>query len=252
MKIGVADYGMNVWYGGCYDTEERLRELKSIGYQGIERLEAVSEADAVNKAAMFRKNGMDFSMVRGPNVETTIRWTAALGKSYVWAQVTGKDFHTFCRQVNEQVRIAGKYGIFVGLHNHLGTLIETHEQLVSFLDHCPECGLVFDTGHHAAAGGDVMAIINDYHKRLVALHLKDWNDTTKTNPAGNPKWYDCGYFTGLGKGNIGQDNKTALKTAIAQGYDGWVFVEHDTHKQDPLIDLKQSRDYIGNIIGETK
>jgi hypothetical protein len=29
MKFGVADYGMNVWYGGLYDIEERLLELKT-------------------------------------------------------------------------------------------------------------------------------------------------------------------------------------------------------------------------------
>jgi len=29
MKIGVADYGMNVWYGGLYDIEERLADLKA-------------------------------------------------------------------------------------------------------------------------------------------------------------------------------------------------------------------------------
>ena len=34
MKFGVADYGMNVWDGGCFDIEERLIGLKKIGYDG--------------------------------------------------------------------------------------------------------------------------------------------------------------------------------------------------------------------------
>ena len=29
MKFGVADYGMNVWHGGLYDIEERLKDLKA-------------------------------------------------------------------------------------------------------------------------------------------------------------------------------------------------------------------------------
>ena len=52
MKIGVADFGMNVWYGGCFDPEQRLRELKTLGFDGIERVEAVDAADALNQAML--------------------------------------------------------------------------------------------------------------------------------------------------------------------------------------------------------
>ena len=48
MKFGVADYGMNVWYGGCYDIEKRLLDLKALGFDGIERVEAIDAADALN------------------------------------------------------------------------------------------------------------------------------------------------------------------------------------------------------------
>lgn len=244
MKIGVADYGMNVWYGGCYDVAERLGDLKKIGYEGIEFLQASEAAESLGTAAEFRRLGMDFGTCRGPNVECAIKWTAGLGKTYVWTQVSGSDFDSFCRQVNEQVRIAGKYGIRVGVHNHLGTCVETQSQLEEFLKRCPECGIVFDTGHLAAAGGDCSAIVAKYSARLVALHLKDWMDTTKRSPLNNPKWYECGYFTTLGHGNIGQDNGALLKAAVKSGYDGWVFVEHDTHLQDPLVDLMASRAYL--------
>ena len=46
MKIGVADYGINVWDGGLFDIEERLEGLKSIGYEGTERLVATSASEA--------------------------------------------------------------------------------------------------------------------------------------------------------------------------------------------------------------
>ena len=80
MKFGVADYGMNVWDGGCYDFQTRLEELKEIGYNGTERLECIDAADALNKAAAYRRLGMDFATCRGPNAETTLRFSAALGR----------------------------------------------------------------------------------------------------------------------------------------------------------------------------
>ena len=35
-KIGVADWGMYVWYGGRYDYEERVKSIKEIGFDGVE------------------------------------------------------------------------------------------------------------------------------------------------------------------------------------------------------------------------
>jgi sugar phosphate isomerase/epimerase len=247
MKFGIADYGMNVWYGGLYDTTRRLVDLKRIGYDGIERLEASGASDAISKAIEFRRLGMDFTTCRGPSIESSIQWTAALGKPYVWAQAPGRDFETFCRQVNEQAKAAAVFGVRVGLHNHLGSAVETQAQLEAFLERCPGCGLVLDTGHLAAAGGDVLAVARRYVSRILVMHVKDWKSHGTDSPVGNPKWPDCGYFTTLGRGNIGQDNAAVLNAVKAGGFDGWTFVEHDTHLQDPLVDLAESRAYLDKV-----
>lgn len=242
MKFGIADYGLYVWYGGNFDTEERLRQLKAIGYQGLERLVAVSGDDAMQKAARFRQLGMDFATCLGPNPETCIQWTAGLGKDYVWVGVSGTDFDTFCRQANAQAAACARWGICVGLHNHMGTLVETQPQLEAFLERCPDCGLILDTAHLAAVDGDPLAIVERYADRLVAVHLKDW---LLTNPEiGMDRWHARGRFCALGTGNIGLDNSAVMRALVGVGYDGWVFVEHDTHLQDPMVDLLQSREYL--------
>lgn len=242
MKYGVADYGMNVWDGGCFDVEERLRGLKGIGYEGLERCSAISADDLVYRAARYRRLGMDFATCQGPNPQASIQWTAALGKPYVWTMVSGKDFDTFCRQVNIQAEICQQWGIQVGLHNHLGSPVESQEQLEDFLRRCPTCGLILDTAHLAAADGDAVEIVQKYGDRLVAVHLKDW---LLTNPEiGLEQWFRRGRFCELGAGNIGLDNIAVMKAIVAAGYDGWIFVEHDTHLQDPLKDLAISREYL--------
>ena len=48
----------------------------------------------------------------------------------------------------------------------------------------------------------------------------------------------------VGAGNIGLDNAAAMRAVVKTGYDGWVFVEHDTHPQDPLKDLAISHQYL--------
>jgi sugar phosphate isomerase/epimerase len=205
-------------------------------------LEAKTEAEALRKAATFRRLGMDFGTVRGPSVELSFEWATALGKEYVWTNVLGREFDAFCRQVNVQVEACARWGLKVGLHNHLGSPVESHEELVEFLDRCPGCGLILDTAHLAAAGGDPLEIVEKYPDRLVVMHLKDW---LLTNPEiGLDQWPKRGRFCELGAGNIGLDNAAVMQAVVKSGYDGWVFIEHDTHLQDPLTDLEISMEYL--------
>ncbi len=242
MKIGVADYGMNVWDGGNFDPETRWLALHEFGYDGVERIYAVSADDAVAKATRMRHYGVDFGTVLGPSPDTSIAWTAALGKSYVWVGVSGKDFDTFCRQAETQAAACARRGLRVALHNHMGTQVETQAQLEAFLERCPSCGLVLDTAHLAAMDGDPVAIVRRYPDRLCAMHLKDWYGPKPS--VGDPEWWTRGRFCELGAGNIGLDNIAVMRALVDVGYDDWVFIEQDTHLQDPLLDLAISRDYL--------
>ncbi|WP_127586723.1 sugar phosphate isomerase/epimerase family protein [Paenibacillus koleovorans] len=241
MKIGIADFGMNVWDGGFYDYEERWKGLREIGYEGIERLTAFSSDEALSKAARMRKDGMSFATVRGPSLELSIQWTAGLGKPYVWTQVSEqKKTEVFYRQVNLMSEACRRAGIQSALHNHMGSLVESQEELETFLHRCPETKLVFDIGHFVAAEGDCIEIIRKYGERIEVIHIKDW---LLENPSAEA-WNRRGRFCGLGQGNMGLDVKAILDQAAHIGFDGWVFVEHDSHLQEPLDDLRASREYL--------
>lgn len=242
MKFGVADFGMNMWYGGNYDPEARWADLKRIGYDGIERLYVVSADDVMNQAAAIRKAGADFATCLGPNPMCSIRWTAAVGKPYVWVDAKGKDFDTYCRQANVMAEAAARYGVIAALHNHMGSLVETQGQLEEFLARCPKVGLILDTAHLAGAGGDALAIAKKYGQRVIAMHLKDY--LLQHPEVGMDKWTQRGRFCELGAGNVGLDNLAILRAVVAAGFNGWVHVEQDTHLQDPLLDLAKSREYL--------
>lgn len=246
MKFGIADYGMNVWDGGLFDIELRLEELRAIGFDGTERLEAVSPSDALNKAGRYRKSGMDFATCRGPSAQTGIEWTAGLGKSYVWLEVgdSGKevDFATYCRRANRFAQACSRWKLHAGLHNHLGTRIENQQELEDFMVKCPGVSLLLDTGHLAAAGGDPVEIVRKYHKRLCAVHLK--NIEIKDRTIGLDRWWERLRFCELGGGNAGPDNLAVMAALVECGYDGWVHIEHDTHLQEPVKDLAVSYKYL--------
>jgi sugar phosphate isomerase/epimerase len=240
-KYGVADYGMYVWYGGFYDYNERVDAIKALGYHGLERITPKSPEDALLSASNLKRKGMGFATINHQDPELAIRWTAALGGEYVWAQVQGASFQDYLRQVRYQAQTANKYGVEVAVHNHLGQMIETQEQIETLLSECPNVKLLFDVGHLAVAGGDVEYIAKKYYDRIVAYHLKGWQ---RSKTPDHELWYKRGYFTGVGQGDFFVDNEAVFKNAIKNGFNGWIFVEHDTHKQDPLIDLGQSLDVL--------
>lgn len=68
---------------------------------------------------------MAFPTRNHSNPELAIRWTAALGGEYVWADVCAGDFNTYVRQVREMTKAANCFGVEVAVHNHLGQIIET-------------------------------------------------------------------------------------------------------------------------------
>lgn len=245
MKFGVADYGMNVWHGGLYSVEDRLESLRNIGFNGIERVEAVSASDALNRATLYRKMGMDFATCRGPNAECGIQWTCGLGKEYVWLTPgpSGRDadMDAYLRRSREFIRVCGRFGIKAALHNHMDQRIETQPELERFMTECPDAYLLLDTGHLNAAGGNVLEIVEKYASRIVAIHLKDVILEEGRDENGRAKKWK---FCELGSGNSGLDNGAVMKALVAKGFDGWVMIEHDHHVREPLEDLKTSLDYL--------
>lgn len=235
----VADYGLNQYYGGLHDLEARLGALRAAGYDGLERLPAADDASAVSNAALFRRLGMCFATASAPTPDRTIRWAAAFGCDYVWVSAQAREFDAFCRQVRAEGEACAAAGVRVALHNHMGTAVESQEELEAFLRECPECALILDTAHLAAVGGDPVGVVHRYPDRLVQVHFKDWIAEREA-----VEWYQRGRFCELGAGNIGLDNAAVARALREVGYAGPVAVEQDTHLRDPLEDLRVSREYL--------
>lgn len=250
MKYGVADYGMNVWFGGHYDLEDRLANLKAIGFNGIERLEATDAAEAVAKAAVFRKMGMDFATVRISNAAQNITYTAAFGKEYTWLTPgpCGRDvkLDVFVRRAKEFCKACAKYNITGAIHNHLGNTIESQEELDYLMREVPEATLLLDIGHLAGANGNIQKTLEMYYDRIAAVHFKDIFFKDENAEVWNNRLRFCELGGGNKPGFV--DWQGTAEFLKAKGYDKWVLVEHDTHLQDPYIDLKTSLDALKAIL----
>ena len=239
MKLGVADWGLLVWNGGRYNYDDTIDMLRRLGFDGLERLYPKSPEDALRKAARLKRLGMGFATCNmDSDAELAIQWNAALGGEYIWAELQAcYSFESYLRQLDIMSREAEKYGVKVAVHNHLGQMAETQEQVETVLRECPKVNLLFDTGHMAVAGGDVRYMAEKYYDRIVAYHLKGWRQSETPN---DPVWSNRGYFCGLEQGDFFIDNEWVFKNALRKNFGGWVMIEHDTHKRDPELDLAES------------
>ena len=125
--------------------------------------------------------------------------------------------------------VASQYGLAVCLHPHVGTLIETDEQVRRALE-VVEVGWCLDTGHLLIGGTDPVQFAREHGDRVVHVHLKDVDGALAAEVrAGRRSLLDAtraGLFKALGRGDA---NIAEVMDALdAHGYAGWLVLEQDT------------------------
>jgi inosose dehydratase len=130
-------------------------------------------------------------------------------------------------------------GMPISYHHHMAAAIETEDELDLLMKHSGEgLPLLFDAGHMAFAGGDVLRVIDKHHARITHVHTKDVRlsvidglDRTKDS------FLDAvvkGAFTVPGDGSL--DFEAIVRRLAFHGYEGWFVVEaeQDPRKAPPL------------------
>ena len=125
-------------------------------------------------------------------------------------------------------------GMPISYHHHMAAPIETEEELDLLMKHSGEgLPLLFDAGHMAFAGGDVLRVIDKHHKRITHIHTKDVRmDVINGLDRTKESFLDAvikGAFTVPGDGSL--DFETIVKRLASYGYEGWFVVEAE---QDPI------------------
>ncbi len=124
-------------------------------------------------------------------------------------------------------------GVPLAFHHHMATAIETERDLDLLMAHTGEAvGLLYDAGHLAFAGGDVLRVIEKHGRRIVHVHAKDIRAPVVDGlDRGRESFLDAvlkGAFTVPGDGSL--DFGTIVKRIADAGYEGWFVVEAE---QDP-------------------
>ncbi|RSN12964.1 inosose dehydratase [Nonomuraea sp. WAC 01424] len=135
---------------------------------------------------------------------------------------------TLLGNLDRAFREAADAGRALCLHPHVGTMVETGEEVDRVLagSAVPLC---LDTGHLLIGGGDPLDLVNRAPGRVAHVHLKDVDaELAGRVRAGELTYTDAvraGIYRRLGLGDV--DVKGIVERLTAAGYDGWYVMEQD-------------------------
>jgi len=126
-------------------------------------------------------------------------------------------------------------GMPLSYHHHMAAVIETEAELDLFMKHSGAgIPLLYDAGHMAFAGGDVIRVIDTHHARISHVHTKDVRMAVIDGlDRSRDSFLDAvvkGAFTVPGDGSL--NFEAIVKRLAHHGYEGWFVVEAE---QDPKV-----------------
>jgi inosose dehydratase len=137
-------------------------------------------------------------------------------------------------------------GMPLSYHHHMAAVVETEPELDRFMANSgPGIPLLYDAGHMAFAGGDVLRVIDRHHARISHVHAKDVRQRViDALDRSRDSFLDAvvkGAFTVPGDGSL--DFGAICRRLADHGYEGWFVVEAE---QDPAAAPPLEYAKIGN------
>jgi len=271
--------------GGDTPLETALSEGKSIGYQGFELGGKFPKEAAALRATLAGYglacvSGWYSGGLAGRSVEEEIReveghlrlLTGNEARVMVYGEVhdsiQGKmdvplrerprfSSQDAFKRYGERLTAFGRYllnrGIRLAYHHHMGAYVQAPEDVDALMSLTgEEVGLLFDTGHAAFGGADVVALLSKHVTRVCHVHCKDVRPAV-LQTAHNRGWSFLqsvlnGVFTVPGDGGI--DFAPVLDILDRANYRGWLVVEAE---QDPAVAppyayAKKGHDYLDGLV----
>ncbi|RWX81208.1 myo-inosose-2 dehydratase [Neorhizobium lilium] len=150
-----------------------------------------------------------------------------------------EEMKAFGAKIEELAAFTASQGIALVYHHHMGTVVETPEEIDAFMAATgPETRLLFDAGHcyFGGNGRDPAPVLSRHIDRVSHFHAKNVRPVVmqKVRDEGL-SFMDgvrAGVFTVPGDEEGGVEFEPLLKILKDSGYEGWIVIEAE---QDPAV-----------------
>lgn len=151
--------------------------------------------------------------------------------------------------------LAAERGVRAVLHPHVGTMVETGEEVQRVLEGS-QVALCLDTGHLLVGGTDPAALSRQAPERIAHTHMKDVDAGLAAQVRSGRLTYTeavrRGMYRPLGSGDV--DVEAIVGALQARRYDGWYVLEQDTilaeepRGEGPVADVWASAEYLRSVL----
>jgi sugar phosphate isomerase/epimerase len=209
------------------EASKRGCQIVTISFNGATQ-DAARRAEAVASA----RAAMEFLKDFGAKHLVVFSPNRSLGKPE-------GTFQAMCESFNEIGRAAGEMGFRAGLHNHIGQIVQTPDELERCMKLTDPKLFHFspDTAHLHLAGFDVAKTLERYKSRLM---LADYKDAKR--PAGQGDTFDRNTIFDLGDGDI--DFPACHRVLKSIDYQGWLIVDLDIARRGPRTSYERCGSYV--------
>lgn len=150
-------------------------------------------------------------------------------------RLSAEEIKAYGRKMTAFAEWCAGQGMPIAYHHHMAAVIETEAELNLLMANSGEAlPLLFDAGHLAFAGGDVLRVIDNHHSRISHVHTKDVRSSVIDKlDRKRESFLDAvvkGAFTVPGDGSL--DFAAIIARLASYGYEGWFVVEAE---QDPKV-----------------
>lgn len=270
-------------WGHQMSPERVLKEMADLGLGATEfGPEGFLPIDPTARAKVLRDHGMEavggfFPVIMHradvdplPKVQQELEAYVASGaKTLVLSADTGLEgydtkrealddagWQLFNQNLDRIKDYAASLGITAVLHPHVGTMVETEDDINRVLAGS-SIKFCLDTGHMLIGGTDPVAFARNHADRVAHSHLKDVNlEVARRVQSGEITYYQGilqGMYVPLGEGDV--DVRSIVTDLVRSGYDGWFALEQDNVinnepglGEGPLADAKKSVDFIRSVV----
>jgi inosose dehydratase len=144
-------------------------------------------------------------------------------------ELDGPGWATLLANLDRLAAHAATRGYPAALHPHVGTMVETRDDVARVLEGC-SVPLCLDTGHLLIGGTDPAWLAGVAPARVAHVHLKDvraqWASRVRAGEASYTEALRAGMYAPLGQGDV--DIPGVVSTLEGAGYQGWYVLEQDT------------------------
>lgn len=168
--------------------------------------------------------------------------------------LTGDGWQTLARHLEMAAELASAAGVRAVLHPHIGTVIETPDEVHRLLD-CSSIPLCLDTGHLLVGGGDPVELARQAGDRVAHTHLKDVDLGLARRVRSGELAYSAavraGMYRPLGDGDV--DLQELVGQLAARSYAGWYVLEQDLMLdgepagEGPVADVRRSVEFLAAL-----